>query len=297
MEGRGCGPKKDHCLLQLSHLSPAVLHERLPGISETAKIFAGVDVTKDPIPILPTVHYNMGGIPTNFYGEALTTKGTDSEQVVPGLMAAGEAACVSVHGANRLGANSLLDIVVFGRACANRVEQLLKKETPLRPLPKNAGQASIENIHALRTSNGRYWTAEVRSEMQSIMQNHAAVFRTGSLLDEGVKKIDAAAANLNDLKLADKSLTFNTDLQEALELQNLMAQAVQTMHSAAVRTESRGAHARDDYPERDDKNWMKHTLSWWDPATQKTKLAYRAVHSQTLDENELKAVPPTARKY
>jgi len=297
MGGRGCGPKKDHALLQLSHLSPEVLHERLPGISETAKIFAGVDVTKEPIPVLPTVHYNMGGVPTNYHGEVLTKKADNPDYVVKGLMAAGEAACVSVHGANRLGANSLLDILVFGRACANRVESVLRKDTPHKPLLKNAGEESIENLDKLRHSKGPKWTSKIREEMQTIMQQHAAVFRTGEILEKGVLKISDCAKSLReDIGISDRSMVWNTDLIESLELQNLMTQAVSTMSAANIRQESRGAHARDDFPKRDDVNWMKHTLIWLNKLNHKVTIDYRPVHSNTLD-NEMKSIPPFERKY
>ncbi|KAJ3211169.1 succinate dehydrogenase flavoprotein subunit [Entophlyctis luteolus] len=295
-EGRGVGPEKDHIYLQLSHLPKEILHERLPGISETAAIFAGVDVTKEPIPVLPTVHYNMGGIPTRYTGEVISHKdGKDS--VVPGLYAAGEAACVSVHGANRLGANSLLDIVVFGRACALHIKDNLKPGTPHRPLPADAGEKTLANLDKIRYANGANKTADVRLSMQKVMQNHAAVFRTEDTLQEGVKKIDAVAKELKDIRITDRSMIWNSDLIETLELQNLMTNAVQTMYSAAARKESRGAHAREDYSTRDDKEWMKHTLSYHNDESLTTTLGYRAVESKTLDENECKSVPPVARVY
>jgi len=293
-EGRGVGPLKDHVLLQLSHLSPEILKERLPGISETAYIFAGVDVTKEPIPVTPTVHYNMGGIPTNYHGEVVTSEAADPNKVIPGLMAAGEAACVSVHGANRLGANSLLDIVVFGRACANRVNELLPKNTPHKPLPANAGLESITNLDNLRCSTGSISTAQLRDKMQSTMQKHAAVFRTGSTLAEGVTRIDEVASLFSQVQIQDRSLIWNSDLIETLELQNLISQAVQTMHCANNRTESRGAHARDDYPKRNDADWLKHTLSWYQNG--KVKIEYRPVIFSTLD-SEMSAIQPFERKY
>jgi len=297
MEGRGCGPQKDHVLLQLSHIDPAILRERLPGISETAKIFSGVDVTKEPIPVLPTVHYNMGGIPTNYNGEVLNPTKDDPNKVVPGLFAAGEAACVSVHGANRLGANSLLDIVVFGRACANRIENLYKPGVSQPPLRANAGEESIANLDKLRYANGSTKTAELRLEMQKTMQNHAAVFRTGKTLEEGVNKIDNIFSRMDSISTTDRSLVWNSDLVESLELQNLMLNASTTMHSANWRTESRGAHARDDFPKRDDVNWMKHTLSWIDTNSGKVSLGSRPVTMATMDEKEFASVPPIERKY
>jgi succinate dehydrogenase / fumarate reductase flavoprotein subunit len=294
-EGRGCGPKKDHILLHLEHLDPAVLHERLPGISETAKIFAGVDVTREPIPILPTVHYNMGGIPTNYHGEVIDPSADDPERICRGLMAIGEAACVSVHGANRLGCNSLLDIVVFGRAAAHRAVELVRPGMPHAPLPDSAGEHAIARLDAARQSKGPRKTAEIRIDMQRTMQNNCAVFRTADVLREGVDKIDLVAKSYADLGISDRSMIWNSDLMEALELQNLLQQAVVALHSAKNRTESRGAHAREDFPERDDQNWLKHTLSWVD-GDGKVRLGSRPVHLFTLS-NEVQVFPPKARNY
>ena len=294
-EGRGVGPNKDHINLHLEHLDPEVLALRLPGISETAKIFAGVDVTREPIPIMPTVHYNMGGIPTNYHGEVLSPTAEDPDRVCVGLMAIGEAACVSVHGANRLGTNSLLDIVVFGRAAAYRAGQTMTPGETHKPLPADAGDNAVARLDRLRNASGSKKVAEVRLEMQLSMQRHAAVFRTNQLLDEGVKSIMQIAGTLPDISVSDRSLIWNSDLVEALELENLMGQAIVTLTSANLRKESRGAHAHEDHPDRDDENWMKHSCMWLDDNNQ-YKVIYRDVHMNTLSD-EIDPIPPAARVY
>jgi succinate dehydrogenase / fumarate reductase flavoprotein subunit len=294
-EGRGVGAQQDHIFLHLEHLGAATLAERLPGISETAKIFAGVDVNKQPIPVLPTVHYNMGGIPANIHGEVVTNRNGVVDTVVQGLMAVGEAACVSVHGANRLGSNSLLDLVVFGREAARHCEETVKPGTRHRPLPADAGDFAVSRIDKFRNAKGTRKTADIRLDMQRVMQNHAAVFRTGDSLQEGVKKLDAVFGAFADVSVADRGLIWNTDLIETLELDNLLGQALGTMNSAANREESRGAHAREDFKDRDDVNWMKHTLSWVDEKGD-VKIDYRPVHLNTLT-NDVEVVPPKARVY
>ncbi|HEX7111224.1 MAG TPA: FAD-binding protein, partial [Mizugakiibacter sp.] len=294
-EGRGVGEHADHIHLNLQHLGPEVLHERLPGISESARIFAGVDVSKEPIPVLPTVHYNMGGIPTNYHGEVVQLKDGNPNAVVPGLFAVGEAACVSVHGANRLGSNSLLDLVVFGRAVANRCAEVIKPGTPHKDLPTTVLDKALGRFDAIRHANGSTPTAEIRLSMQRTMQRDAAVFRTGESLKEGCKKIAEVRASFTDVRISDRSMVWNSDLVETLELDNLLGQAVATMFSAEQRTESRGAHAREDFPERDDGNWMKHTLSWVDDKSN-VRFGFRPVHDYTLTD-EVKPVPPKKRVY
>ena len=294
-EGRGVGKGKDHIFLHLEHLGAETLELRLPGITETAKIFTGVDVTRDPAPVLPTVHYNMGGIPTNIHGEVLRPTKADPDATCPGLMAIGETACVSVHGANRLGTNSLLDIVVFGRAAALRAAATLKPGTPHKPLPQDAGDLALSRLDRIRNASGDLRTAEIRLSMQKTMQNDAAVFRTSASLAEGVKKIDEIHGTLPRLKLSDRSLVWNSELVEALELENLMACAKTTITSAEARKESRGAHAHEDYPDRDDANWMKHTLAWMDEKGT-VSLDYRPVHTYTLTD-EVEYIAPKARVY
>ena len=293
-EGRGVGPNKDHIHLHLEHLDAKLLHERLPGISDTARIFAGVDVTKQPIPVLPTVHYNMGGIPTNYHGEVVTKKNGEVK-TVPGLMAIGEAACVSVHGANRLGSNSLLDLVVFGRAAAKRAAEMVKPGEPHKPLPASAADSALARLDRLRHAKGGTPTAALRNDMQRAMQDNCAVFRTADVLEEGCQKVDKIFARSDEIAVSDRSLIWNSDLVETLEYDNLIAQSVVTLQSARNRKESRGAHAREDFPARDDKEWMKHTLAWLD-GKGKVAIDYRAVVLTSMT-NEVQAFPPKARVY
>jgi len=298
-EGRGVGPNKDHIFLHLDHIDPKVLAERLPGITESGKIFAGVDLTRQPLPVTPTVHYNMGGIPCNYHGQVVTKVGDDPEVVVPGLYAVGEAACVSVHGANRLGSNSLIDLVVFGRATGLHLKETLKPNGSHKPLPQDSADLALSRLDKYRNAKGGSPTAQIRLEMQHTMQKHAAVFRDSALLAEGVTKMEQVNKRLEDVSVADRSLIWNTDLIETLELDNLMSQAVCTMVSAENRKESRGAHAHEDFPNRDDENWMKHTVSWfegWGGQGGKVSLDYRPVHDYTLTD-EAEYIKPKARVY
>ncbi|QJQ33390.1 succinate dehydrogenase flavoprotein subunit [Sphingomonas lacunae] len=298
-EGRGVGPDGDHIYLHLDHIDAKVLAERLPGITESGKIFAGVDLTRQPLPVTPTVHYNMGGIPCNYHGEVVTLKDGNPEHVIPGLFAVGEAACVSVHGANRLGSNSLIDLVVFGRATGHRLKELIKPGTPHKPMPKDSADFALQRLDHFRFANGGSPTAEVRVEMQKTMQKHCAVFRDTALLDEGKDLLGKTYAKMQDIRVSDRSLIWNTDLIETLELDNLISQASVTMHSAANRKESRGAHAHEDFPDRNDANWMKHTVSWfdgWGGKGGEVKLDYRPVHEYTLSD-EVEYIKPKARVY
>jgi succinate dehydrogenase / fumarate reductase flavoprotein subunit len=295
-EGRGVGEHKDHIFINLMHLGPEVIHERLPGIAESARIFAGVDVTKEPIPVLPTVHYNMGGIPCAYTGEALTLTGGNPDTVVPGLMAVGEAACVSVHGANRLGSNSLIDLVVFGKAAGMEAAKSLEGVHTHQELPKNAGDEAIARLDHFRNAKGGTPTAVMRLAMQKAMQEDAAVFRTGDTLAQGLKRITDVYAQRGDIGITDRSMIWNTDLVETLEFDNLIQQAVVTVAGAVNRLESRGAHAREDYPERNDESWMKHTLAWLDVNTGHTRIDYRPVHTYTLTQ-DVEYIKPKARTY
>jgi succinate dehydrogenase / fumarate reductase flavoprotein subunit len=295
-EGRGVGPNKDHIFLHLDHLDPKVIHERLPGISESARIFAGVDVTKAPIPVLPTVHYNMGGIPANYHGEVLTKVGDNNDAVVPGLMAVGEAACVSIHGANRLGSNSLTDLVVFGRAAGLRAAELVKPGEGQREIPASMTDSHLARFDRFRNASGSTPTAQLRNEMQKAMQEDVAVFRIQDTLENGVKRIADVYSKVADIKVTDRGMIWNTDLMETLEFDNLIGQAAVTVNSAINRPESRGAHARDDYPDRNDVEWMKHTLAWLDQASGKVKIDYRPVHDYTMT-NDVSYIPPKKRVY
>ena len=295
-EGRGVGPHKDHIFLHLDHLDPKILHERLPGITESAKVFAGVDLRREPIPVIPTVHYNMGGIPTNYHGEVLTLKNGNPDTVVPGLMAIGEAACVSVHGANRLGSNSLIDLVVFGRAAGLRCGETIETGSVQAELPADSAELALSRLDKFRNASGSMPTASLRLKMQRIMQSNCAVFRDGPVLAEGVEKIMEVWKESSEIGVSDRSLVWNSDLVETLEYDNLIAQAAVTVVGASNRQESRGAHAREDFPNRDDVNWMKHTLAWADYDSKQVTLDFRPVHTYTMT-NEMSYIEPKARVY
>jgi succinate dehydrogenase / fumarate reductase flavoprotein subunit len=298
-EGRGVGKEKDHIFLHLDHIDPKILHERLPGITETGKIFAGVDLTRQPLPVVPTVHYNMGGIPTNYHGEVVTLRDGNPDAVVPGLFAVGEAACVSVHGANRLGSNSLIDLVVFGRATGHRIAEIVKPGSAHRPLPASAADFALSRLDHFRNASGGSPTAEIRTDMQKTMQKHCAVFRTAELMAEGEHHLDKVYARMQDIRISDRSLVWNSDLVETMELDNLVAQAKVTLTCAMNRTESRGAHMHEDHPHRDDANWMKHSIAWfdgWGGTGGGVRLDYRPVHAYTMTD-EIDYIQPKARVY